>query len=52
LSGTLLRGLVAGRTEVGDRAALITQVAGSAWITGEHTFFLDDEDPFREGINF
>jgi proline racemase len=52
LSGTLLRGLVAARTEVGDRAALITQVEGSAWITGEHTFFLDDEDPFREGINF
>jgi proline racemase len=52
LSGALLRGLVAGRTEVGDRAALITQVVGSAWITGEHAFFLDDEDPFREGINF
>ena len=52
LSGTLLRGLVVGRTEVGDRAAVVTQVEGSAWITGEHTFFLDDEDPMREGCSF
>jgi proline racemase len=37
------------RTIVGDFPALVTEIEGSAWITGEHTFFLDDDDPFREG---
>lgn len=50
LSGTLLRGRVAGRTRVGDTAAILTDVEGSAWIIGEHTFLLDDDDPFREGL--
>ena len=52
LSGSLLRGRVAGRTRIGDTAAILTEVEGSAWITGEHTFLLDDEDPFREGLIF
>jgi len=50
LSGTLLRGRVAGRTQVADVDALITSVEGSAWITGEHTFLIDDDDPMREGV--
>ena len=50
LSGSLLRGRVAGRTRLGDNAAILTDVEGSAWITGEHTFLLDDDDPFREGL--
>jgi proline racemase len=50
LSGTLLRGRVAGRTRVGDTAAILTDVEGSAWIIGEHTFLLDDDDPLREGL--
>jgi proline racemase len=51
LSGSLLRGRVAGRARVGDIAALVTEIEGSAWITGEHTFLLDDDDPFREGVS-
>ena len=35
-----------------DYPALVTEIEGSAWITGEHTFFLDDDDPFREGGSF
>lgn len=50
LSGSLLRGRVAGRTRIGDTAAILTEVEGSAWITGEHAFLLDDDDPFREGL--
>ena len=49
--GTLFRGRPLHRTVVGDLAALVTEVEGSAWITGEHTFFLDDDDPLREGCN-
>jgi proline racemase len=49
LSGSILRGRVTGRSQVGDAAAVITEIEGSAWITGEHTFLLDEDDPFREG---
>jgi proline racemase len=52
LSGSLLRGRVAGRSRVGDTAAIITEIEGSAWITGEHTVLLDDDDPLREGLTF
>jgi len=49
LSGALFRGRALHRTIVADYPALVTEIEGSAWITGEHTFFLDDDDPFREG---
>jgi proline racemase len=49
ITGALLRGRPLRRTLVGDVPALVAEIEGSAWITGEHTFLLDDEDPFREG---
>lgn len=48
--GTLHRGRVARRTEVGEFAAIMTEIEGSAWITGEHTFFVDDDDPLKDGM--
>lgn len=51
LSGALLRGRVVGRSRVGDNGALVTEIEGSAWITGEHTFLLDEDDPYREGLS-
>ena len=51
LSGALLRGRVVGRSRVGDNSALVTEIEGSAWITGEHTFLLDEDDPYREGLS-
>ena len=51
LSGSLLRGRVVGRSRLGDTAAIVTEIEGSAWITGEHTFLLDEDDPFREGLS-
>jgi len=51
LAGSILRGQISGRTAVGDYPALVTEVQGSAWITGEHTFCLDPDDPFREGLS-
>jgi trans-L-3-hydroxyproline dehydratase len=50
LTGALFRGRIVRRTEVGDRPAIVPEVSGTAWITGEHTFLLDDDDPFREGF--
>jgi len=52
LSGALFRGRPLHRTIVADFPALVTEIEGSAWITGEHTFFLDDDDPFRDGGSF
>jgi proline racemase len=49
LSGSLLRGRVTGRSQVGDTMAVVSEIEGSAWITGEHTLLLDEDDPFREG---
>lgn len=50
LIGTLFRGQVARRTEVGGIPAIVPEIEGSAWITGEHTFLIDDDDPLREGF--
>ena len=48
--GTLHRGRVVRRTQVGDYPAIVTDIEGSAWITGEHTFFIDDDDPLKDGF--
>jgi proline racemase len=48
--GTLFRGRIVRRTQVGDLPAIVPEIEGSAWITGEHTFLIDDEDPLREGF--
>jgi proline racemase len=50
LIGTLFRGRVLRRTEVGDLPAIVPEIEGSAWITGEHTFYVDEEDPLRDGF--
>ena len=48
--GTLFVGRIAGRRPVGDRPAIVAEIQGSAWITGEHTFLIDAEDPLRAGF--
>jgi proline racemase len=50
LVGSLFRGRVIARTAVGVLPAISTEIEGSAWITGEHTFVVSDEDPFRDGF--
>jgi proline racemase len=49
LVGTTFSGRVTGRTQVGEYAAIVPEILGSAWITGEHTFVIHDDDPFRQG---
>lgn len=48
--GTTFRGRVVERVEVSERAAIIPEIEGSAWITGEHTFLIDGDDPLKAGF--
>ena len=48
--GTLFTGRIAGRLQVGDRPAIVPEIEGSAWITGEHTFLIDGDDPLKAGF--
>jgi proline racemase len=50
LIGTRFTGRIVSRTEVGDYQAIVPEIEGSAWITGEHTFLVDETDPLREGF--
>jgi trans-L-3-hydroxyproline dehydratase len=50
LIGSSFEVSVAETTRVGDRAAIVPEVRGSAHITGRHEFLIDPEDPLREGV--
>ena len=50
LIGTTFKGRVASRTLVGDQQAIVPEIEGSAWITGEHTFIVDETDPLKDGF--
>jgi len=48
--GTVFKSRVIERTRVGDHDAIVPELEGSAWITGEHTFIVHDDDPLAEGF--
>jgi trans-L-3-hydroxyproline dehydratase len=48
--GTRFTGRVVARTTVGDYPAIVPEIEGSAWITGEHTFIIDAGDPLADGF--
>jgi proline racemase len=48
--GTTFTGRVVDRVQVGERAAIVAEIEGSAWITGEHTFLVDGDDPLKAGF--
>ena len=52
LTGAIFRGRALRRTMVGDLPALVPEIEGSAWITGEHTFLVDEDDALRDGFTF
>jgi proline racemase len=47
---TTFQGRILHDTVVGDLPAIVPEIEGSAWITGEHTFLVDDDDPLRGGF--
>lgn len=50
LLGTTFSGQVVGTTRVGSLDAVVSRVSGTAHITGRSDFFLDPEDPLRDGF--
>ena len=48
--GSEFRGRVVGDADVAGFPAVVTEVEGSAYRTGEHVFTLDEEDPLGEGF--
>jgi proline racemase len=50
LIGTRFTGRIVGRTTVGEHPAIVTELEGTAWITGDHTFLIDADDPLKEGF--
>ena len=48
--GTSFRGCVAEETQFGPYNAVIAEVEGTAFITGKSEFFIDPEDPLKNGF--
>jgi proline racemase len=48
--GSRFTGRVVGETLVGEIPAIVPEIEGQASITGEHTFLIDDDDPFAWGF--
>jgi proline racemase len=48
--GTRFRGRLVEETFVSEIAAVVPEIEGDAWITGEHTFVIDGNDPLRRGF--
>lgn len=48
--GSAFTGRVVGDADVGGRAAVVTEVEGTAYRTGSATFTLDADDPLGEGF--
>ena len=48
--GTRLEGRIAGRTSLGESEAIVPEIEGSAYVIGEHTFLVDDDDPLATGF--
>ena len=48
--GSTFSARVMSRTTVGEFPAIVPELTGSAWITGEHTFIVQDDDPLGKGF--
>ena len=48
--GTTFRGRVIEHLQVGERTAIVPEIEGAAWVTGEHTFLIDGDDPLKAGF--
>jgi proline racemase len=49
LLGARFSGRVVGRTSIGELPAIVPEIEGAAWITGEHVWLAEDADPFKSG---
>ncbi len=47
--GSTFTGRIVDTAQVGDRAAIVPEISGRAWITGTHQHMLDPDDPWPGG---
>lgn len=50
ITGEIFDGRVESLTALGSREAVVTSVAGTGYVTGYHTFVVDDRDPLGAGF--
>ena len=50
ITGSVFQGSVVREKQFGPFNAVIPQVEGTAYITGQHEFLIDPEDPFKTGF--
>jgi proline racemase len=50
VTGAVFEGRIEGATRLGDRFAVSTSVAGTGYVTGYHTFVVDERDPLGDGF--
>ena len=48
--GTTFHGRVVGETTVGEYPAILPEIEGEAYVTGENVFLIDERDPLRHGF--
>ena len=47
--GSRFTGRIVGLTTISGRQAIVPEITGRAWITGEHVYHLDPTDPYPTG---
>lgn len=50
ITGSVFRGKIIEEVDFGPFKAVIPEVTGTAHITGQHTFLIDPDDPFKNGF--
>ncbi len=50
LSEASFQGRIVSRTMVGEHPAIVPEITGGAWLTGEQVVYADPTDPFVEGL--
>lgn len=50
ITGAVFQGRLEGLARLGDRFAVSTSVAGTGYVTGYHTFVVDERDPLGDGF--
>ena len=48
--GTLFRGRIVDEATVGELSAIVPEISGEAYITGENTFIINEDDPLVYGF--
>jgi len=50
ITGSVFKGAIVKEAKFGDHEAVVPRIEGTASFTGRHEFFIDPEDPLKEGF--